>query len=157
MLTMWHPYNDWGFGHLRRTLSTMEALRREMGTLLGDAARWQESDADVRWGGLPSATLDDTGEALVLRAEVPGLSENDVEVTVTADTATLRGERKESVPEGYTVYRQERSAFQFSQSYVLPVKVDSEKAQATVKNGILELVLPKAAEAQPRRISVRSN
>lgn len=156
MLTMWHPYDDWGFGNLRRTLSTMEALRREMGSLLGEAPRWYGGDADTR-GGLPASTFKDTGDNLVLKAEVPGLSEQDIEVTVTGDTVTVRGERKADTPEGYAVYRQERGAFKFAQSYVLPTKVDADKAQATVKNGVLELVLPKAAEAQPKRISVKSN
>jgi len=156
MLTMWHPYNEWGLGNLRRTLSTMEALRREMSSMLSEDSRWGESD-ESPWDSAPHSTLEDKGEALVLLAEVPGLTEKDIEVTVTGDTISLRGERSTNVPEGYNVYRRERGAFKFCQSYVLPVKVDSEKAQATVTGGILQLVLPKAAEAQPRKITVKSN
>jgi len=153
MLTMWHPYNDWGFGSLRRTLSTMEALRQEMGSFLSEAPRWYERQSDA---DLPPSTLTDKGETLVLKAEVPGLSEKDIEVTVTGDTVSIRGERQIEAPEGYQVYRRERGSYRFTQSYVLPTKVDSEKSHATVKNGVLELVLPKVAEAQPKKITVKA-
>jgi HSP20 family protein len=106
-------------------------------------------------GVFPYMHLSDTGAALVLRAELPGIKDSDLDLTVTEDTLTLRGERKEDVLEGYSVHRKERGALKFSRSFQLPVKVDSTKAEAKLENGILTLTLPKAAEAQPKRITVK--
>lgn len=157
MLSIWNPYNDWGFGNIRRTLSAMDELRREMSSLLVEPSRRYESNFAENWQTWPNTCLRDEGEAFVVRAEVPGLSEKDIDVTVTGDTLSLHGERKADVPEGYTAHRKERSNFTFSRSFVLPTKVDAEKASATVKNGVLELTLPKAAEAQPRKIAVKAH
>lgn len=157
MLSIWHPYSNWGFGNLRRTLSAMEELRQEMGSLLEDPTRRRDSSYDASYCDWPNTYLNDSGDNWVIQATVPGLSEKDIEVTVTADTVNLRGQRNAAVPEGYSAHRKERSSFSFSRSFLLPTKVDSEKARASVKNGVLELVLPKVAEAQPRRISVKAN
>lgn len=153
MLSLWNPYGEFGFGNLRRTLSVMDELHRQMGSLLSTAPH-RDEDA---YRGLPNTYFRDTGDQFVIRADVPGLSEKDVEVTITGDTLSIRGQRTLEVPEGYSVHRQERCEFRFSRSFNLPTKVDAEKAKATVKNGVFELVLPKAAEAQPRKISVKSN
>jgi len=157
MLTLWHPYGDWNFGNLRRTLSAMEELRREMGQFLGETPRWRERTGEDAWGSWPRAYLRDTGEALVVTAEVPGLSEKDVDITITGDTVAIRGERRADAPEGYSVHRKERSDYKFSRSFLLPVKVTPDKAEATVKNGVLELVLPKAPESQPKKITVTAH
>lgn len=157
MLTLWHPYTDWNFGNLRRTLSAMEELRREMGEFLGETPRWRERGGEDPWGTWPRSCLRDTGDSLVVKAEVPGLSEKDVEITITGDTVAIRGERKADSPEGYSVHRKERSTYKFSRSFLLPVKVNPEKGQATVKNGVLELVMPKAPEAQPKKIAVTAH
>jgi len=157
MLTLWHPYSDWNFGNLRRALSAMEDLRREMGEFLGDAPRWRERDSEDAWGSWPRTYLRDVGDALVVKAEVPGLSEKELEITITGETVAIRGERKADAPEGYSVHRKERSGYKFSRSFLLPVKVNADKAAASVKNGVLELVLPKAPEAQPRKINVTAH
>jgi len=102
----------------------------------------------------PSVTFADTGEALTLRAELPGLSEKDVDISVTANALTVKAERKVEAPEGYAVHRRERQGFSFTQSYELPARIDPEKAQASLKQGVLTLTLPKAAEAQPKRVTV---
>jgi HSP20 family protein len=157
MLTLWHPYSDWNFGNVRRTLSAMEELRREMGEFLGETPRWRERAGDDPWATWPRSCLRDTGEALVINAEVPGLSDKDVEITLTGDTVAIRGERKADAPEGYSVHRKERSTYKFSRSFLLPVKTNPDKAEATVKNGVLELVLPKVPEAQPKKINVTAH
>src|ERR1041384_4972849 len=92
----------------------------------------------------------------VLYAEVPGVDIKDVEITITGTTLTLRGERKagEDVPsERY--YRRERGAGPFGRSLELPHKVDADKVEATLRDGVLRVRLPKAPEVQPRRIEVR--
>lgn len=154
MLTRFSDFNDWpsfGFADFGRNHTPHGQLRRELERLLGDYER--------SWSYAPqtsAVTFDDDGTNFVLRADVPGLSENDFQINVAGNTLTLRGERKLDVPEGHTVHRRERSAFRFAKSYELPARVDGEKATATLKNGVLTLTLPKAAEAQPRQISVKA-
>jgi len=99
-------------------------------------------------------TFADTGEALTLRAELPGLSEKDIDISVTANALTVKAARKVDAPEGYAVHRRERQSFSFTQSYELPTRVDPEKVQASLKQGVLTLTLLKAAETQPKRVAV---
>jgi len=125
-------------------------LRRELDRLFGD---WERAPA-FGVTQAPALTFEDTGEALRLRVELPGLSEKDVEISVTANVLSLKAARKTEVPEGYTAHRRERSSFSFAQSYELPTRIDSEKVVASLKQGILTLTLPKAADAQPKKVTV---
>jgi len=162
MLTRW---NDFGFGDLGHHFSALNDLRREMDRLFVDFERGWGVDAPrpgIGAGALapaawPRVSMNDTGPELRLRAEVPGLSEKDLDVTVEQSSLTLRGARQTDVPEGYSVHRQERAAMSFARSFTLPCRVDAEKVTANLKNGILELVLPKVAEEQPRQIQVRAS
>ena len=99
--------------------------------------------------------LRDEGEALVLRMELPGFTEEDVSVDLNRSLLTIRGERSTEVPEGYTVHRQERGALRFAHSLTLPVRIEANEVTATLTDGVLELSLPKAAEEKPRKIQVR--
>jgi HSP20 family protein len=154
MLTRFSDFNDWpsfGFADFGRAYAPRRELRREFERLFGDL--------EGQWSRLPSAgsvTFEDDGSNFVLRADVPGLSENDIQINLAGDTLTLRGERKLDVPEGHSVHRRERSAVRFAKSYQLPARVDGDKVNATLKHGVLTLTLPKAAEAQPRQISVKA-
>jgi HSP20 family protein len=125
-------------------------LRRELDRLFGDFERAPTFDA-VQAAPL---TFEDTGAALKLRAELPGLSEKDVEISVTANTLSLKAERKTEAPEGYTAHRRERTGFSFAQSYELPARIDPEKVEASLKQGVLTLTLPKAVEALPKKVTV---
>jgi HSP20 family protein len=105
----------------------------------------------------PAVTFADTGDTLTLRAELPGLSEKDVDISVTANVLSLKAARQVEAPEGYAAHRRERQGFSFTQSYELPARIDPEKVQATLKQGVLTLTLPKAAEAQPKRVTVSAS
>lgn len=126
------------------------SLRRELDRLFGDLER-APSFAAL---SAPAVTFADTGEALTLRAELPGLTEKDVDISVTANVLTVKAARKVEAPEGYAVHRRERQSFSFTQSYELPARIDPEKVQASLKQGVLTLTMPKAAEAQPKRVTV---
>jgi HSP20 family protein len=103
----------------------------------------------------PRIALYDSGSELRLRAEVPGLSEKDLDISVEQSSLTIRGERATEAPEGYSVHRQERGNRSFARSFTLPCRVDAERATANLKNGVLEMTLPKVAEEQPRQIHVK--
>lgn len=154
MLTKW---SDFGLSDMDRTFSAMRELRREMDRFFSDFDQGFGLGRSLGLGGGPRTNLFDTGSALVVQAEVPGVDQNDLNISVDQGTLTIRGERKDQVPEGYAVHRKERGAFQFSRAFTLPCKVDTEKVKASLKNGILELTLPKAVEAQPRQIQVSGN
>src|SRR5262245_53942156 len=115
-------FNDWNglrqseFAELFRTLSTFDALRSDVDRAFG----WR----DPRFFAAheiasPVIGVSDSGAAFTLRAELPGLSEKDVEITLNEGTLTLRGERKVEVPEGYSAHRTERSSYRFERSYRL--------------------------------------
>jgi HSP20 family protein len=101
-----------------------------------------------------SFTIEDQGSNLRLSALVPGLAENELDITVTSDLLTVKGERKLEAPEGYTKVRQERGTYAFNRSFRLPVRIDSKRVEAKLVNGILTITLPKAEEATPQKIAV---
>lgn len=150
MLTRW---NDLGLGRFSgREFDAFDALRREMNRLFFDYERTPPSPEAREW---TRAWLDDKGTAFELRVDLPGVEDKDVELHADGSTVTLRAERKDSTPQGHSVHRKERSAFSFARSFALPSKIDAEKVEATLKNGVLVVSLPKVKEAQPRQINVR--
>ncbi|NUP09838.1 MAG: Hsp20/alpha crystallin family protein [Polyangiaceae bacterium] len=96
----------------------------------------------------------DAGDALILRADLPGFTEKDLEITLENDVLTLRAEGHKRAFEGYKTVRTERAKLGFSRQIELPVRVDSDGVVATLKDGVLELKLPKAVEARQRRIPI---
>jgi HSP20 family protein len=149
MLTRWSNFE--------RSFAILDELQRRMNHLFDefDGGRWPAA-YDWRMSTWPPTNLFDNGKELVLLAEVPGLSEKDIQITGNHEMLTLSGERKPDVPERYSVHRQERKAVKFSRSFTFPCKVDLEKTSASVKNGVLTVSLPKAAEAQPKQITVKA-
>lgn len=140
-------------------LSSMNQLRRYMddvfeGTFGGRP--WDGKSLSFYSGSWPKTNVVDTGSHIVITAEVPGLSEKDVKLTLTQNVLQISGERKLEAPEGYTVHRQERPALNFTRSFALPSQVNAESATAAVKDGVLTITLEKAKEAMPRQITVKA-
>ena len=101
---------------------------------------------------MPSIDVFEKDGNLVLKAELPGMKEEDIDVSVIRNTLTIRGEKAEEKVEGKS--RSERLFGSFSRSLALPVAVDTEKVAATYRNGVLEIVLPKTKESKPRQVTV---
>jgi len=142
-----------------RTFANMEQLRRRMDRLFEDfeGGPRRGQDPERMWSGrFPRLSFADKGGNIVLEADLPGLSEKDVQLSIHQDVLTVSGERKPDAPQGAYVHRQERRPVKFSRSFALPCKVDPERSLATLKNGVLTVTLAKAAEAQPRQIAVRT-
>lgn len=143
-----------------RTFDVLDELRRQMDRV------WDDYDGTWGFSRTPTQTLSgaswprfnvhDAGANLVVTADVPGMTEKDLAVSLEDGVLTVSGERKPFAPEGYAVHRRERSALQFARSVSLPVKIDAERTAATVKDGVLTITLAKAPEARPRQIAVRS-
>ena len=95
-------------------------------------------------------------EALVDRAEVPGVDAEDVDISITGNTLTMRGEfQTEREEQRGTVHFRERRCGEFRRSVALPTEVKADKAEAEFANGVLTVTIPKAEEVKPKRIAVK--
>ena len=104
-----------------------------------------------------SAKVDifEEGDNFVVKAEIPGLKKEDIEVNLTGDMITISGEKKkEEKVEKKDYYRVERSYGSFTRSFRLPKEVQTDKAKATFKDGVLEVKVPKTEEAKKREKKV---
>jgi HSP20 family protein len=146
------------FDDFDRTFAAMDHLRRRMDRIFEEMEpRGFGRDVERMWSGrFPRAHFTETPTSLVLEADVPGLGDRDVQLSIHQDVLTMSGERKPDAPQGYFVHRQERAPVKFSRSFSLPCKVDPEKSTATLKNGVLTVTLAKATEAQPRQIAIKA-
>jgi HSP20 family protein len=97
-------------------------------------------------------------QEIVLKAELPGIAREDIDLRVENNTLTLRGERKRDTEVKQEQYhRVERAYGAFSRSFSLPSRIDTEKVRAEFKDGVLAITLPVKAEARPRQIEVAIN
>jgi HSP20 family protein len=130
-----------------------ERLRREMDGLLGRAVERAPAH-----GVHPPVDLYESSDGFVLTAELPGLTLKDIELTIEANRLTLRGERRIAYPDdGKTsLHRRERQTGTFRRTVALPAMVDGEKVEASYRDGVLIVKLPKADAYRSRRIEVRA-
>jgi len=135
----------------------MERLRRQMELLSGGRAGerlWGTPAAGV----FPLMNITEDKDNYYVRAELPGLSADDLELSVTGDTLSVSGERKIPAEDEKAQYhRRERDAGKFSRIVSLPAQLDTGKVEASCKDGVLTVTLPKAEEAKPRQIAVKAS
>ena len=106
----------------------------------------------------PMVDVLDRQDRLIVRADLPGFSQDEVEVTVDEDCVILKGEnRQENEEEGQGYFRRERTLGAFTRTIPLNVAIKPDESRATFKNGVLEIVLPKVEHARPkaRRIEIQ--
>jgi HSP20 family protein len=151
MLTGWRDFED--------TLRAFDLLQRRMDRAFDYWADpippTERSRRRVR-ASWPATNVFETRQAFVVKAEVPGLAEKDVSVSVEDDAIVVRGERKSELPEGYSVHLRERPPVAFTRKIPLPTRVDAEAVTATLNDGVLTITLPKAKDALPRQIAVKA-
>jgi HSP20 family protein len=141
----WDPFRD--------LLSIQDRMNKLFEQTLS-RSRGDEGIAAATWA--PAVDIYETPEAIVLKAELPGLSREDIEVQIRDHTLTLRGERrftKNVQEENYL--RIERAYGSFQRSFTLPTTVQHEHARAVFRDGVLELTLPKTEGAKPKRIAIQ--
>ncbi len=140
------------------------ALQRQMNRLFEDffgdfpLQPWR-GGADLDSGFMPRVDVAETDKDIAVTAELPGLEQKDIEVRIADGLLTLTGEKKQSSEEKKDgLYHAECSYGTFSRSIALPAEVDEEKADASFKNGVLRIRLPKAEpeQAKARRIEVKT-
>ena len=125
------------------------AFDRHVGDLFDAVAT-----SNARW---PSIALTEQRDAFELLVEAPGLTEKDFELSVEGDVVRISGERKLATPEGYAPRVRERAEAKFSRELTLPTRVDAEGVEATLTNGVLRVVLPKAKESRARAIPIKAS
>ncbi len=136
----------------------IDSLQGEMNRLFSSffdspTARANGGASTRRW--IPAMDLVETAEHFVLKADLPGIEQSDVNIELEKNVLTVVGERKtehEEKHEGY--YRLERATGSFSRSLTLPEGVDADGVTASFDNGVLEVRIPKPAAAKPRRVQI---
>jgi HSP20 family protein len=107
-------------------------------------------------GGL-AVDMYETDEAVIVKSAVPGLESEDLDINITGDTLTIKGEsREEEEIEEENYFCRERRYGAFSRSLTIPVSIVPDEAEAEIEDGVLTLTLPKAEEVKPKAIEVKS-
>jgi HSP20 family protein len=136
------------------------SLQREMNSLFDDFFRGFELTPrgfyNTGFGSFtPSVDVTEAEKEFVIKAELPGVDEQDIEVTVTDDAVTIKGEKKEEKEEkGKNYYCMERSYGSFNRTIPLAAETDSGKAKAAFKNGVLNITIPKSETAKTKGTKV---
>jgi HSP20 family protein len=135
----------------------LRTLQDEMNRLFSGTFSRGSQDEVLRGAWSPSVDIFENKNEIVLEAELPGMSAEDVNISIENNILTLHGERKfEKKDEGDNFHRVERSYGSFTRSFTLPPTVSSESANAEFENGVLRLTLAKREEAKPRRIEIKA-
>jgi HSP20 family protein len=134
----------------------MASLRSAFDRIFDDVRPFRLSGGNGGEGYFPVDLLE-TGEEVVEKASLPGVKPEDIEISVTGQLLTVRGEsREEKEEKAQNYYRRERRHGTFVRQMTLPAEVDSTKADATFEDGVLRLTLPKAEAAKPKTIKVQA-
>ena len=149
-IDLWRP-----FGTVERwePFRGLGDLQTQMNRLF-DSVTGQSATAGERvW--LPAVDVRETKDDIVLSFDIPGVSEKDVQLSITGDLLTVKGERRfEREASDATFHRVERLYGKFERSVQLPIMVQTDKVKATYRDGVLEVKLPKAEEVKPREIKI---
>ena len=138
-------------------LGEMSAMHDRMNRLLADLRvrpAWGEEES-TRGAWVPPVDIYETADSIVLQAELPGISKEDINLEVKDNTLTIKGEKKfeKEVKEDY-YFRVERAYGSFRRAFTLPSVVVHDQVKAKFKDGVLVIQLPKAEEAKPKQIKV---
>ncbi|MBD3334305.1 MAG: Hsp20 family protein [Candidatus Eisenbacteria bacterium] len=151
-LVRWQPRTTKEWDPLRGFDAMTRDLNRLFGWNLGRQARDLENGT---W--LPPMDILGDEETYVVRMDLPGLSKDDVQISMENGVLTVSGERKHEVEKKDDCYHcAERAYGKFERSVTLPSDVDTDKTEATFKNGVLEIRLPKTEQAKSRKIAIKS-
>jgi HSP20 family protein len=137
------------------SFTDIDQVRREMMRLLDSVAG--DAFDDLGAGVFPPVNITQDNDNFYVRAEIPGMSAKDISISAVRNRLSLSGKR--DIPaetERVSYHRKERAEGSFSRTVTLPMEVDAERVDARYADGILSLTLPKAEQAKPRQIAVRT-
>ena len=144
-LVRWNPFNE------------MVDLRNRMNRLFGDsllpAFEGREDLSLSRWN--PAVDIYEDDDAIVIKAELPGIDKDNITIDVKGRVLTLKGERNsENEVKEENFYRRERVYGKFERAFTLPAGIDPETVKADFKDGVLKIDLPKPEEEKPKQITI---
>ena len=143
-LTRWDPFQDLMTLQERMNRLFQESLARQRG---------QENIETGQWA--PAVDIYETGDRIVLKADLPGIDQSDIELRVDDNVLVLRGERKPPADlKADEFHRAERPHGPFVRSFSLPQNIDLAAIRASQKNGVLEVVMPKKQESKAKAIRI---
>ena len=145
-LTPWNPFRE------------LEDMERRFGEIFGRSilpSTWRRLPAEqMAWA--PNIDVFEKDDKFVIKAEIPGMKEDDIHVSVEGDILTIRGEKKtETEVKEEDYYHCERSYGSFLRSVALPSTVDASKIDADYEDGVLEVTLSKKSEVKPKKVAVK--
>lgn len=137
-------------GELGDVWHEMQRLQHEMDRLFtGEALSFT--------GRYPAVNIWAGEDDMIVTSEIPGIEPGDIDISVTGDTLTISGSRTpDELKEGEAYHRRERAYGRFNRTVQLPFKVDANKVGARYEKGVLNIVLPRAEEDKPRKISIKT-
>lgn len=142
-LEAWSPFRD--------LMNIQREIGRVFDSLFGDVDGGRMA---MEWS--PRVDVLENNDSYILRAELPGVNKNDVKITLRDNILTIKGEKKQEKEEkDASFHRTERVYGSFERSFTLPSGVKSDKIDATYKDGVLTITLPKVEEAKPKEIEVK--
>ncbi len=132
-----------GVRHLQRELERLHA------SVFGESRR-------IGGGPYPPVNVFDSADGILVQCELAGVDAKDLDVSITGETLTIKG-RKRPLPdeENLSFIRRERGSGEFTRTVVLPDRVDADRTEAGLRDGVLTVRLPKSATAKPRQIDVK--
>lgn len=143
------------FKDIDRMFGTFGLLRNRMDRLIGDFDRSLFYGTPSRMvSSMPKTNLVENSDSFEVQAIVPGISKDDLNIKIQGNYLEISGKRNSDNPEGYKVHRNERGSSTFSRSYTLSAEVDADMVDAVLKDGILQLTLPKKEGAKTRQITI---
>jgi HSP20 family protein len=138
----------------RSSVREMERLRREMNRLFDQVDRGPGANVIA---GYPAMNIWSDADGVLVTAELPGVNLDELDIAVQGNTLTLKGSRpRPEMSEEMVVHRQERSYGQFRRVLQLPFEVEANAVEAAYENGVLQITLPRAESAKPKKIEVKS-
>lgn len=143
LINRWDPFRD------------LSVLQDRINRIFNETARGEgESTGGRTWA--PVVDIMETGSDLVIRAEIPGMSRDDIDIEVTDESLTIKGDRKFDESEKDNYLRVERPYGPFQRSFTIGVPVQADKVSAKYRDGILEVTVPKAEEVKPKKITINA-
>jgi len=132
----------------------LESLRRDMDRLFDSfLGRMPSEEYAALW--TPAVDVEETKDSLVVRAEIPGMSKEEIKIQTVGDNLVISGERKHEAEEkDRHFHRVERTYGKFQRALALPVEVEPDKAKASYKEGVLEITFPKSEKARAKEIEI---
>jgi HSP20 family protein len=156
-LERWRP--GWGITPWR-PMRELEEMERRFENIFGRSflpSMWRRfPTAEMGWA--PAIEVYEKEDKFVVKAELPGMKKEDIDISVTGDTLSIKGERKaESEVKEEDYYFCERSYGSFSRSIALPSSINTEKIEASYEDGVLEVSLPKVPEVKAKKVDISTS